>query len=229
MLPEITSDTLKKHLYYSMSSDCQRIDACVDFSVKVLGQVIMKAFKAYVEIDFCNFLLAYGFEGLKKSTILINYNWGKSLIFLGGSWCFHLVCPSSNFSSHLSWTTSKAIMIMKEEKNILESKKQYWKSCIQESLWKQSYLLPYKNWKQRHKDCNQKFLWMMSCQTSGNKFIKNQKMECIVFINISLYNCRSDGKVSSDRQYPYFVSSILNHSIKDERHGNVKFISIRIV
>ncbi|XP_052081230.1 uncharacterized protein LOC127719255 [Mytilus californianus] len=77
MLPEITSDTLKKHLYYSMSSDCQRIDACVDFSVKVLGQVITKAFKAYVEIDFCNFVLAYGFEGLKKSTILINYNWGQ--------------------------------------------------------------------------------------------------------------------------------------------------------
>ncbi|CAC5381354.1 unnamed protein product [Mytilus coruscus] len=77
MLPEITSDTLKKHLYYSLSSDCQRIDACVDFSVKVLGQVITKAFKAYIEIDFCNFLLGYGFEGLRKTTILINYNWGQ--------------------------------------------------------------------------------------------------------------------------------------------------------
>ncbi|XP_063420822.1 uncharacterized protein LOC134706043 [Mytilus trossulus] len=77
MLPEITSAILKKHVYYSVSSDCQRIDACVDFSVQVLGQFITKAFKAYVEIDFCNFLLGYGFEGLKKSTILINYNWGQ--------------------------------------------------------------------------------------------------------------------------------------------------------
>ncbi|VDI43603.1 Hypothetical predicted protein [Mytilus galloprovincialis] len=64
-------------MYYSVSPDCQRIDACVDFSVEVFGEVISKAFNAHIEIDFCNFVLRYGFEGLEMSFILIKYNWGQ--------------------------------------------------------------------------------------------------------------------------------------------------------
>lgn len=77
MLPEITSNTLQKHMYYSVSPDCQRIDVCIDFSVEVFEKNLTKALKAFVEIDFCSFVLKYGFEGLTNSIILINYNWGK--------------------------------------------------------------------------------------------------------------------------------------------------------
>ncbi|CAG2211662.1 unnamed protein product [Mytilus edulis] len=77
MLPEITSSTLQKHMYYSVSPDCQRIDACVDFSIEVFKNMITKAFNAFVEIDFCSFVLKYGFEGMNDSIILIDYNWGQ--------------------------------------------------------------------------------------------------------------------------------------------------------
>ncbi|XP_071145135.1 uncharacterized protein [Mytilus edulis] len=76
-LPEITNSILQEHVYYSLSPDCQRIDACVDFPVEVFGEVITKAFNVYIEIDFCNFLLKYGFEGLELSFILVKYNWGQ--------------------------------------------------------------------------------------------------------------------------------------------------------
>ncbi|CAC5401161.1 unnamed protein product [Mytilus coruscus] len=76
-LPEITNSILQEHMYYLVSSDCQRIDACVDFSVEVFEQVITKAFNVYIEIDFCNFVLRYGFEGKEMSFILIKYDWGQ--------------------------------------------------------------------------------------------------------------------------------------------------------
>ncbi|XP_052083601.1 uncharacterized protein LOC127720901 [Mytilus californianus] len=77
MLPEITSSTLQEHMYYTVSPDCQRIDACVDFTIEVFKTVITKAFNAFVEIDFCSFVLKYGFEGMNDSIILIDYNWGQ--------------------------------------------------------------------------------------------------------------------------------------------------------
>lgn len=77
MLPATTSSTLQKHLYYFLSPDCQRIDACVDLSVGVFGKDITKAFQAFIEIDFCSFILKYGFEGMIDTIVLVDYNWGE--------------------------------------------------------------------------------------------------------------------------------------------------------
>lgn len=78
-LPEIKDDFLKKHLYYSISSNCLRIDACTDFSLD-LGPNIpayTKAFKAFIDVDFCKFIVSFGFEGWKDTIVLISYDWGK--------------------------------------------------------------------------------------------------------------------------------------------------------
>ncbi|VDH91582.1 Hypothetical predicted protein [Mytilus galloprovincialis] len=59
-LPAITNPTLKKHLYYQMSPNCMRFDACADVTIKAIDYT--KALKAYVELDPCKFILYAGFE-----------------------------------------------------------------------------------------------------------------------------------------------------------------------
>ena len=80
LLPEITNEFLKEHLYYSVSSNCVRIDACADFTLD-LGPHIppyTKAFKVFIDVDFCNFIVTVGFEKWKETLVLISYKWGKS-------------------------------------------------------------------------------------------------------------------------------------------------------
>ncbi|CAG2209692.1 unnamed protein product [Mytilus edulis] len=74
-LPAITNPTLKKHLYYQMSPNCMRFDACADITIKAIDYT--KALKAYVELDPCHFILYAGFEKWERQFILISYEWGK--------------------------------------------------------------------------------------------------------------------------------------------------------
>ncbi|CAG2189963.1 unnamed protein product [Mytilus edulis] len=74
-LPAITDPTLKKHLYYQMSPNCMRFDACADITIKAIDYT--KALRAYVELDPCHFILYAGFEKWERQFILISYEWGK--------------------------------------------------------------------------------------------------------------------------------------------------------
>ncbi|XP_052071172.1 uncharacterized protein LOC127709610 [Mytilus californianus] len=76
-LPEITNPWLKDHLYYSISNDCLRLDVCVDISFTIGSFDYSKSFNAFLELDFCKFLINYGIESETKSVILISYNWGQ--------------------------------------------------------------------------------------------------------------------------------------------------------
>lgn len=79
LLPEITNDFLKDHLYYSVSSNCLRIDACTDFSIDLGANIpaYTKAFRAFIDVDFCKFIISFGFEGWKETLVLISYDWGR--------------------------------------------------------------------------------------------------------------------------------------------------------
>jgi hypothetical protein len=74
-LPAITNPTLKKHMYYSLTPNCMRLDACADITIKAIDYT--KALKAYVELDPCHFILYAGFEKWERQFILISYEWGK--------------------------------------------------------------------------------------------------------------------------------------------------------
>ena len=78
-LPEITNSWLKDRVYYYISNDCLRLDACVDVSFNLGDFKYAKSFSAFVELDFCKYMLKFGFEGKTRSLILISYNWGKVL------------------------------------------------------------------------------------------------------------------------------------------------------
>ena len=76
-LPLITNPWLKDHLYYSISNDCLRFDACVDVSFSIGGWNYTKSFNAFIDLDFCKFVVNYGIESMKNSIILLSYGWGK--------------------------------------------------------------------------------------------------------------------------------------------------------
>ena len=76
-LPEITNSWLKDRVYYYISNDCLRLDACVDVSFNLGDFEYAKSFSAFLELDFCKYILKFGFEGKTRSLILISYNWGK--------------------------------------------------------------------------------------------------------------------------------------------------------
>ena len=78
-LPEITDSFLNDHLYYSITSDCLRLDACIDVSFQLGDFEYSKAFNTFIELDFCKYVVTYGFEGRTDSLILISYKWGKFL------------------------------------------------------------------------------------------------------------------------------------------------------
>lgn len=75
VLPDISNANLKKHLYYKISENCMRFDACVDFTLEKFNYT--KALRAYIDLDPCQFLLTVAFEKWTHTLILINYNWGK--------------------------------------------------------------------------------------------------------------------------------------------------------
>ncbi|VDI22128.1 Hypothetical predicted protein [Mytilus galloprovincialis] len=75
-LPDIRNKRLKDLLYYSVSPTCLRLDACFSPSIKIGRKTIKKSFKAFVDVDNCNFIVTLGFEGWRKSLILISYDWG---------------------------------------------------------------------------------------------------------------------------------------------------------
>jgi hypothetical protein len=74
-LPKITNPTLKKLLYYNISPKCTRIDACVDFTIKALDYT--KSFRAFIDIDFCNYIFKVGFETEIHKMPIFVYPWGK--------------------------------------------------------------------------------------------------------------------------------------------------------
>ena len=90
-LPEITKPWLKDHVYYYISNDCLRLDACVDASFSLGDFKYAKAFSAFVELDFCKFILKFGFEGRTRSLILISYDWGKTLYYLNVTSLHHCI------------------------------------------------------------------------------------------------------------------------------------------
>lgn len=80
-LPTIKNEKLAKHVYYSIESDCMRLDACADISLSLAGLSYTKALKAYVDLDPCSFVLKVGFESFQLTKVLLNYDWGKEIVF----------------------------------------------------------------------------------------------------------------------------------------------------
>ncbi|XP_021353372.1 uncharacterized protein LOC110450253 [Mizuhopecten yessoensis] len=77
-VPEIGKESLKKIMYYFISDNCMRLDACADISIQLGDLTYTKAFKAHVELDPCNFILKAKFEKISISVVLISYEWGKT-------------------------------------------------------------------------------------------------------------------------------------------------------
>ncbi|XP_063399952.1 uncharacterized protein LOC134684586 [Mytilus trossulus] len=76
-LPDIRNKRLRDLLYYSVSPTCLRLDACFSPTITIGRKTIKKSFKAFVNVDNCHFIVTLGFEGWRKSLILISYDWGK--------------------------------------------------------------------------------------------------------------------------------------------------------
>jgi hypothetical protein len=55
-------------------------DVCADFTLNLGPQIppYTKAFKVFIDVDFCNFIVTVGFEKWKETLVLISYKWGKS-------------------------------------------------------------------------------------------------------------------------------------------------------
>lgn len=77
-LPDIRNKRLRDLLYYSVSPTCLRLDACFSPTITIGRKTIKKSFKAFVDVDNCHFIVTLGFEGWRKSLILISYDWGRS-------------------------------------------------------------------------------------------------------------------------------------------------------
>ncbi|XP_048250793.1 uncharacterized protein LOC124111176 [Haliotis rufescens] len=73
-LPAVRNPKLDKIIYMSISSNCLRVDACVDAEIKAIG--FNKAFKAHIELDPCRFTLVLNFETCTHEVILFGYAWG---------------------------------------------------------------------------------------------------------------------------------------------------------
>lgn len=58
-----------------------RLDACADISLSLAGLSYTKALKAYVDLDPCSFVLKVGFESFQITKVLLNYDWGKDIVF----------------------------------------------------------------------------------------------------------------------------------------------------
>lgn len=83
-LPTIANAKVAKHVYYSIESDCMRLDACADISLSLAGISYTKALKAFVDLDPCSFVLKVGFESYQLTKVLLNYDWGKETLPVWG-------------------------------------------------------------------------------------------------------------------------------------------------
>jgi hypothetical protein len=71
-----------KYLYYSISNDCRRFDACFDITIPVVG--ITKSFRAYIDLDTCNYEFRVGFENYEETFVMFVYTWGEQRSFTIG-------------------------------------------------------------------------------------------------------------------------------------------------
>jgi len=67
-------------LYYNISRDCLRIDTCVEMGIPAID--VTKSFRAYIELDPCNFVVKAAFEKWEYQIILFEYDWGRGCNFI---------------------------------------------------------------------------------------------------------------------------------------------------
>ena len=74
-IPDLSQTTIGQYLYFYISDDCMRLDACLDVSIP--GTDIKKSFSAYISLDPCNFVIQAYFELWSLKIVLFEYEWGK--------------------------------------------------------------------------------------------------------------------------------------------------------
>ncbi|XP_038050869.1 uncharacterized protein LOC119724020 [Patiria miniata] len=67
---------LAKVAYCSLSENCLRLDCCLELNIKKLK--FRRSFKAFVEVDACDFTFYIAFQHLQYKKLLLSYEWGKS-------------------------------------------------------------------------------------------------------------------------------------------------------
>ena len=72
--PAVENENIRKYFYYTVSTDCMRIDACLDVTVEELN--IGKTFTAYIVLDPCHYVINLALEKWTKTLYLIDYEWG---------------------------------------------------------------------------------------------------------------------------------------------------------
>ncbi|XP_038062441.1 uncharacterized protein LOC119732930 [Patiria miniata] len=73
-LPEFSPE-LAKVAYCSLSENCLRLDCCLQLNLE--DWQFRRSFKAFVEIDACDFTFYVAFQHLQYKKLLLSYEWGK--------------------------------------------------------------------------------------------------------------------------------------------------------
>ena len=79
-LPDVENDLLRKKFYYLVSTDCLKIEACLDLIIEELN--ITKTFTAFIELLPCDFQVHVGIEKWEETYYLIDFKWSKYLKYL---------------------------------------------------------------------------------------------------------------------------------------------------
>ncbi|XP_022102001.1 uncharacterized protein LOC110985344 [Acanthaster planci] len=66
---------LAKVAYCSLSDNCLRLDCCLELNIENLK--FRRSFKAFVEVDACDFTFYVSFQHLQYKKLLLSYEWGR--------------------------------------------------------------------------------------------------------------------------------------------------------
>ena len=71
-LPAVPS-SVANVIYVSLSPNCLMLEICITIEVPLFK----RSFRAFLELDPCQFTFAIGFESLRYEYLLFNYDWGE--------------------------------------------------------------------------------------------------------------------------------------------------------
>ncbi len=69
------SEEVAKIAYCSLSENCLRLDCCLELNIEKFK--FRHSFKAFVEVDACDFTITIAFQNLRFPKMLLSYEWGE--------------------------------------------------------------------------------------------------------------------------------------------------------
>ncbi|XP_033637723.1 uncharacterized protein LOC117298529 [Asterias rubens] len=62
--------------YCSISENCLRIDCCLELNIKVREFKFSRSFKAFIDVNACDFSITIAFQHFRYTKVLLSYDWG---------------------------------------------------------------------------------------------------------------------------------------------------------